>query len=51
MDEVVKTATTLKENADDISAEAKAINERRAAEARQREIEDARALLREAEEA
>ena len=46
---VVKTATTIKENCDDIAADAKAINEKRAAEARAREIADAKALLAEAE--
>ena len=51
VDEVVKTATAIKENCDDIGAEAKAINERRSAEERQREIADAKALLAEAGEA
>ncbi len=50
VDEVVKTATNIKENCDDIGAEAKAINERRYAEERQREIADAKALLAEAGE-
>lgn len=51
VDDVVKTATIIKENCDDIGAAAKVINERRYAEARQREIEDAKALLAEVEEA
>lgn len=49
VDEVVKTATVIRENCDDIAADAKAINERRAAEDRAREIADAKALLAEAE--
>ena len=49
VDDVVKTATTIKENCDDIGAAAKSINERRYAEDRLREIEDARALLAEGE--
>ena len=42
VDDVVKTAATVKENCDDIAAEAKAINDRRYEEARKLEIEDAR---------
>ena len=49
VDDVVKTATTIKENCDDIGAGAKAINDKRYAENRLREIEDAKALLAEAE--
>ena len=49
-DEIVKTAMTLKENCEDIGADAKDINERRYAAAREREIADARALVKEAEE-
>ena len=45
VDEVVKTAAAVKENCDDIAAEAKAINERRYEQARELEIEDARAVL------
>ena len=48
-DEVVKTANLVKESCDDITAEAKAINERRQEEERAREIEDAKAILAEAE--
>ena len=47
VEEATKVATSIKENCDDIAAEAKAINERRAEEARRREIEDAKALLEE----
>jgi len=46
---VMKTATCIRENCDDIAADAKAINEKRAAEDRAREIADAKALLSEAE--
>ncbi|MBO5639467.1 MAG: hypothetical protein J5916_06105 [Oscillospiraceae bacterium] len=49
VDDVVKTATCIKENCDDIAADAKAINEKRAEEDRAREIADAKALLAEAE--
>jgi hypothetical protein len=51
VDEVTRVATSIKENCEDIAAEAKQINERRSEEARQREIKDARALLEEAENA
>ncbi|MBQ9663517.1 MAG: hypothetical protein IJV40_10250 [Oscillospiraceae bacterium] len=51
VDDVVKTATVIKENCEDIGAEAKGINERRRAEERAREIADAKALLAEAGEA
>lgn len=50
VDDVVKTASIIKENCEDIGAEAKAINERRYAEDRAREIADAKALLTEATE-
>ena len=49
-DEVVKDVTTLKENAEDIAAEAKDINEKRRQECEAQMIEDARAILAEAEE-
>jgi hypothetical protein len=48
-DEATKIATSVKENCDDIAAEAKAMNEQRAEEDRLREIEDAKALLAEAQ--
>ena len=48
VDGVVKTATTLKENCDDIAADAKDINEKRYAAEREQEIRDARELLDEA---
>ncbi|MBR1759337.1 MAG: hypothetical protein IJ744_11540 [Lachnospiraceae bacterium] len=51
VDSVVETANVIKENCEDIGAEAKQINERRYAEARAREIEDAKACLAQAEEA
>ena len=51
VDEVTRVATSIRENCDDIAAEAKQINERRSAEARAREIADAKALLEEAENA
>ena len=44
---VMKTFTTIKENCEDISADADDINAKRAAEDRAREIADARALLAE----
>ncbi len=50
VDDVVKTAATVKENCDDIAAEAKAINDRRNEEARKLEIEDAKALLASSEQ-
>lgn len=43
--EAAKTCQTIKENCQDISADAKAINEKRAAKKEARMIEDARALL------
>ncbi len=48
---VMKKATTLKENCEDIAADAKEINEKRYAEEAAKEIEDARALLECAEAA
>ena len=48
VDEVTRLATSIKESCEDIAAEAREINERRSAEARQREIEDAKAKLEEA---
>ena len=47
-DEVVKDFTTIKENAEDIAASAKDINERRRKEEEARMIEDAKAILAEA---
>lgn len=49
VDEVTRVASGIKENCEDIAAEAKQINERRSEEARLREIEDAKALLEEAQ--
>lgn len=46
---VVKTFTTLKENCEDINADANDINEKRAKEEREQEIADARALVAEAD--
>lgn len=45
VDEVAKVYTTLKENCEDISADAKEINEKRAQEKENRLIADAKALL------
>ena len=45
VDEVVKTYNLLKENCDDISADAEEINEKRAAEKEARMIADAKAVL------
>jgi len=50
VDEVVKTATTLKENCEDIAADARDINEVRYAKEREQEILDAREILKEAGE-
>lgn len=44
-DSVMKTATTIKENCEDISAAADEINEERARRKEEKEIADARALL------
>jgi len=49
-DSVMKTATTIKENCEDINADADEINEARAKEAELQEIEDAKEVLRRAEE-
>ena len=46
VDDVVKTANTIKENCDDIAAEAKQINEKRAEEIKAQEIADAKAVLK-----
>ena len=48
-DAVVKTATTLKENCEDIAADAADINEKRYAEDEARAIENAKALIAEHE--
>lgn len=45
IDETAKTANILKENLEDISADAKEINEKRQAEREARMIEDAKAVL------
>lgn len=45
VDEVAKVYTTLKENCEDISADAKAINEKRAEEKEAKLIADAKAVL------
>ena len=47
---VMKKAEEIRESCEDISAEADAINEKRAEEERAREIEDANAVLAAAEE-
>lgn len=49
-DQIVKDATTLRENCGDIAADAKEINERRAAEEEARQIRDAKEILKRAEE-
>ena len=49
IDDVVKRATIIKENCEDIAAEAKIKNEKRAADAREKEIADAKALIAEVE--
>ena len=48
-DSVMKTYTLIKENCEDISEDAKQINEQRYKEEREQEIADARAILAEAE--
>ncbi len=45
VDDAAKTCNIIKENCDDIVADAKAINEKRAAEKEARLIEDAKAVL------
>lgn len=47
-DAVIETATTLKENCEDIYADAKEINDERAFRREAQVIEDARAILNEA---
>ncbi len=47
---VMKTFTTLKENCEDIAADADEINEKREQAREEREIADAKELLRKAEE-
>ena len=49
-DEVMKDVTTIRENAEDIAAEAKDINEERARAEEAREIENAKNILAQAEE-
>lgn len=49
-DEVMKDITTIRENAEDIAAEAKDINEERARADEAREIEHAKCILAQAEE-
>lgn len=44
-DDVVKTAETIKENCQDISTDAKEINETRRKKAEEQEIQDAKAVL------
>ncbi len=46
---VMKTAQTIKENCQDIAADAKVINDARAKEERERIIEDAKAIIAESE--
>lgn len=48
-DSIMETYTTIKENCEDISAEAKEINEDRYAKEREKEIADAKAVLERAE--
>jgi len=48
-DAVIETATTLKENCEDIYADAKEINDERALRKEAQVIEDARAILNKAE--
>ncbi len=48
-DSVMETYTNIKENCQDISADAKDINEERYAKEREKEIADARAVLERAE--
>lgn len=51
VDEMTKTATIVKENCDDIVADAKEINEDIYEEERKRRIADAKEVIKEAEEA
>ena len=48
-DSVMETYTNIKENCQDISADAKEINEQRYKEEREKEIADAKAILAKAE--
>ena len=48
-DSVMETYTNIKENCQDISADAKEINEKRYKEEREKEIADAKAILEKAE--
>ena len=48
-DSLMETYTNIKENCEDISADAKEINEKRYKEEREKEIADAKALLAEVE--
>ena len=50
VDEVMKTVTNIRENCQDISADADEINEKRCQEAEAKMIEDAKEVLRAAEE-
>jgi hypothetical protein len=50
-DSVMETYTNIKENCQDIDADAKAINEERYAKQREEEIADAKAVLEKAEAA
>ena len=50
VDEVMKTVTNIRENCQDISADADEINEKRFQEAEAKMIEDAKEVLRAAEE-
>ncbi len=50
IDEAAKTYNVLKENCEDISAEAKEINEKRLADKEAKMIEDAKAVLASAKE-
>ena len=49
-DSVIKTATTLKENCEDIAADAREMNDIRAEEKEKKMIEDAKAILADANE-
>lgn len=51
IDDVIAKATTIKENCDDIAADARAINEKRYKEEREQEIRDAKDFLEEAQAA
>ena len=49
-DDVIKHAVTIKENCEDISADAKAINQKRYEDDEQQTIEDAKQILKDAGE-